>query len=286
MSDRASAKPKPERTLSRRVGVCSWSLRPASPQELIEALERLGIAAVQLDLSNVVDDAEHWGKAPAELRKAGITVVSGMMRMAGEDYSTLGTIRDTGGVRLDATWEHNQKHAAAVAEVAARASIELVTFHAGFIPEDASDPEHAKLIERLRMLADVFADARVGAAFETGQESADTLIHALSAIDRTNVGVNFDPANMILYGTGDPIEALRQLAPFVKQIHIKDAQPAETPGTWGKEVPVREGAVDWPAFFEVANAIQPAPNYVIEREASEGREPDIATARDLIARHV
>lgn len=266
-----------------RIGVCSWSLLPASPDALCEALNRLDIAAVQLDLSRLVTEPEQWGKAVAKLRKAGIVISSGMMRMAGEDYSTLETIRTTGGVRPDSTWDENQRHADAVAHIASREGIELVTFHAGFIPEDASDPEHDKLIERLRTLADLFADAGVKVAFETGQETADTLIEALHAIDRTNVGVNFDPANMILYSTGDPVAALKQLAPFVKQVHIKDATPTDTPGTWGSEVPVGQGAVSWPAFMKVANAIRPALNFVIEREVGEGREPDIAAARDVVA---
>lgn len=249
-------------------------------------MSRLGIAAVQLDLSRVVDDPDTWGRAGQDLRKAGVVVVSGMMRMAGEDYTTLESIRRTGGVRLNETWDRNLKHAEAVAHVAARDGIELVTFHAGFIPDDAADPEHDTLVDRLRTLADVFADHGVTVAFETGQEKADVLLVALAAIDRTTVGVNFDPANMILYGMGEPVAALRQLAPFVKQVHIKDALPAETPGAWGKEVPVGKGKVDWPAFFDVANSIRPLVNYVIEREAGEGREPDIAAARDIIARHI
>ena len=291
MNVEQSVRPPNCRGESQRIGVCSWSLRPASPAELVEALTRLDIEAVQLDLSRAIDQPNEWGRAPAELRGRGILVVSGMMRTAGEDYSTLETIRQTGGVRPDSTWARNQQHAEAVAHVAAREGIELVTFHAGFIPEHADDPERAKLIERLRTIADIFASHGITIAFETGQETADVLLEVLAEINRPGaqlpgVGVNFDPANMILYGMGDPVASLRKLAPHVKQVHIKDALPTQTPGTWGKEVAVGRGAVDWPAFFAVANAITPPVNYIIEREAGEGREPDIAAARDLIARHV
>jgi sugar phosphate isomerase/epimerase len=275
----------PVAAVSPRIGVCSWSLRPASPADLIEALTRLGLVSVQLDLSTVISDPKIWGNGVKELRKAGVSIVSGMMRLVGENYATLETIRLTGGVRPDATWDANQKHAIAVAGLAQDHNIELVTFHAGFIPEDVNDPEHAKLVERLRSLADTFADHGVKIAFETGQETADTLIEALQAIDRTNVGVNFDPANMILYGTGDPVESLKQLSPFVKQVHIKDALPTDAPGTWGREMPVGKGEVDWPAFVKVADAVRPAVNFVIEREAGEGREPDIAAARDMLMKH-
>jgi len=286
MKDPSDASPRPEQTVSPRIGVCSWSLRPDSPEALIESLQRLGVTGVQLDLTSMLAQPDAWNNAAVNLRKAGLNIMSGMMRLAGEDYATLETIRETGGVRLDSTWQQNQDHAQAIAEFAQDAQIELVTFHAGFIPEDVSDPEHAKLVERLRTLADIFADHGVSVAFETGQETADTLLEALAAIDRTTVGINFDPANMILYGTGDPVESLKQLSPFVKQIHIKDAQATATPGTWGREVPVGEGGVKWDEFMAAALAIRPSVNFVIEREAGEGREADIAAARNMLTQHV
>lgn len=283
MNEPAATPNPPFRPAGPRLGVCSWSLRPATPAALIEALRRLQLTAVQLDVSAVVWEPDTWGEACKLLRDEHVRIHSGMMRMAGEDYSTLDSIRLTGGVRPSDLWEQNLEHAQLVAEVAQREGIELITFHAGFIPEDAADPEHDVLIERLRTLADVYADANVQVAFETGQETADTLLEALQAIDRTNVGVNFDPANMILYGTGEPVTALKQLSPFVKQVHLKDAQRTKEPGTWGREVPVGQGEVDWPAFMKVVNSLRPAVNCIIERETGEGREPDIAAARDLIA---
>jgi sugar phosphate isomerase/epimerase len=160
----------------------------------------------------------------------------------------------------------------------------LVTFHAGFLPHEAEDPERAKLLGRLRELADVFADKRVKLGLETGQESAPTLASVLTELDHPNVGVNFDPANMILYGMGDPLEAIRVLASSVVQIHVKDATPTETPGTWGAEVPVGSGAVPWPDFFQAARSC-PAEALVIEREAGATREEDIITAKQCVTTH-
>src|SRR6185369_16319577 len=106
---------------------------------------------------------------------------------------------------------------------------------------------------------------------ETGQEKAPTLLGVLSELDCPNVGVNFDPANMILYGKGDPVESLRLLASHVRQIHVKDAFPTLKPGTWGREVPAGQGAVDWDAFFEAALALPRQVHFVIEREAGQDR---------------
>ena len=80
---------------------------------------------------------------------------------------------------------------------------------------------------------DSFTDAGLRIAFETGQETAATLLEALDELARPEVGVNFDPANMILYGMGDPVAAARALASKIAQVHIKDAIPAPRPGDWG-----------------------------------------------------
>lgn len=272
---------------STRIAVCSWSLRPASPRELLDRLKQLQIPSVQLALSPMIQDSVLWADAIDELRAGGIWVASGMMAMAGEDYSTLGSIAKTGGLRPDHTWFANRAHAEQVARLASRCGVQLVSFHAGFIHEDLRSPEHGKMVDRLRTIAEIFAHYDVDLALETGQESAATLETLLTELDCPRVGVNFDPANMILYGMGEPIDALRRLMHRVRQAHIKDALPTRIAGTWGREVPVGRGAVDWDAFFDIALAIQPPVQFVIEREGrGTNRDADIAAARDLIAHHL
>jgi sugar phosphate isomerase/epimerase len=269
-----------------RIGLCSWSVGPQDPQSLIEALRRLGIGTVQLALVPLVDEPRSWGRAVDLLGAAGMRVASGMLAMAGEDYTTLESIRRTGGVRPDRDWPRNRERAFRAAQLAGEAGIGLVTFHAGFLDERRSDPARRRMIDRLREVAELFAEQGVTVALETGQESAATLIDVLEELGRPDMGVNFDPANMILYGMGDPVAALGQLAPHVRQVHVKDALPARQPGSWGREVPAGQGAVDWEAFFEAALAIDPPVDFIIEREAGPDRERDIAAARDLAARHL
>ncbi len=247
-------------------------------------LGELQIRACQLALVPLVENEGVWGDAVDVLRGAGIEVVSGMLAMVGEDYSTLDSIRRTGGVALDEHWEKNLARAKAVAEIAADSRIPLVTFHAGFLPHDAADPRRPILIERLRTIANLFDGRGIALGFETGQETAGTLLDVLNEPGLREVGVNFDPANMILYGMGDPVESLRALAARVAQIHIKDAIPSMKPGEWGRVSPVGEGAVDWPAFFRVVQNLPRPVNVIIEREAGPNRVADIAKARDLITR--
>ncbi len=269
---------------SSRIALCSWSLRPGDPARLREMLQELEVDAVQLALNPLLEEPPVWGRAVESLRETGIEVVSGMMAMKGEDYSTLESIARTGGVRPDDTWPDNLRRITKVAALAAEAHLRLVTFHAGFLPEDPGSPERRKLLNRLHLVADAFEPLGVGLALETGQERAATLRSVLEEFDREAIGVNFDPANMILYGMGDPIEALAELAPFVRQVHVKDAVATGMAGTWGREVPVGEGDVNWPAFFEIARSLDPPVDFVIEREARARRPADIVKARELISR--
>jgi len=265
--------------LTPRLAACSWSLRPATPAELLGAAECTGVARLQLALDPLRENPSVWGGVAELARARGVTVVSGMFGTVGEDYSTLDTIRRTGGVVPDATWEANWRNIQAVAEIAARLGLKLVTFHAGFLPHEETDPAFAKLLARIDQVAALFAGHGIDLGFETGQETADTLAAFLRRLDRRSVGVNFDPANMLLYDKGDPIEALRTLGPWLKQCHIKDARRTRVPGTWGEEVPVGTGEVDWPAFLRTLDALGYRGDLCIEREAGEQRAADIRTAR-------
>ncbi len=269
--------------MSRRVGVCSWSLRPIGAKSLVTKVKSAGLAAVQLALDPI--RAKDWREAESReaLRIGKIEILSGMMGMKGEDYSTLESIRATGGVRPDSTWAENLAAAKSNAEIAKRLKIPLVTFHAGFLPHEPG-PERSKMLDRLRQIADVFAAGGVRVALETGQESADTLLGVLDELERPNVGVNFDPANMVLYGMGDPVAAVKKLAGRILQFHIKDAVPTSTPGTWGEEVAAGTGSVRWGQFFEAIRGIPGS--LVIEREAGERRLEDVATAKALIEREM
>lgn len=262
---------------ARRLAVCSWSLRRPDPASLALAVRSLGLDAVQLALDPLRREAATWGDAAARLEAADVSIVSGMLAFEGEEYSTLETIARTGGVRPDAAWPARREQAAAAAAIAGRLGLSLVTFHAGFVPEE-DGPARCALLDRLRVVADLFEPHGVALALETGQETAATLLEVLEALDRPSLGVNFDPANMILYGKGDPVDALAALAPHVRQVHVKDALPSATAGTWGRETPVGAGGVDWPRFLAEVGRLPRAVDLVIECEARQERLEDIRRA--------
>ncbi len=268
-----------------KLGVCSWSLQPKTANELVARVSSCGLSAIQIALDPLRSGEQGWEEeaSRAAFDAAGLQLLSGMMGTVGEDYTTLDTIKETGGVRIDAHWEANLTAAHENAALAERLGLSLVTLHAGFLPHDPDDPERGVLIERLRAIVDAFAEHEIRVGFETGQETAQTLLGVLEELDRPqSIGVNFDPANMILYGMGDPVEALSDLLPHVLQVHIKDATPTSVPGEWGAEVPAGEGTVDWAKFFAVLGGAKRDLDLVIEREAGEARVEDVRKAAGMV----
>lgn len=265
-----------------RLAVCSWSLQPTHPQLLLQYLTEIGIPRVQIALDPLREQPAVWGGFLEQANAQGVALVSGMFGCVGEDYSTMDSIRRTGGVVPDATWEQNWRNIQRTVDLARRLKLGLVTFHAGFLPHEPKEAGYDKLLHRMREIADVFAASGIDLALETGQETADTLRKFLEGLDRGNVGVNFDPANMILYDKGDPIAALQVLTPWLKQCHIKDAIKTKKPGTWGEEVVAGTGQVNWKEFLRVLDASGFKGYCAIEREAGTQRVRDIRAARTMI----
>jgi L-ribulose-5-phosphate 3-epimerase len=269
-----------------RVGVCSWSLVPSGPEDLASQVRACGLEGVQLALDPIRSGRWREEEVVVALARAGVTVLSGMMATAGEDYSTLESIRRTGGLWPDELWPANLRASRENAALARGLGIPLVTFHAGFLPDEKGDRRRGVMLDRVRMVADVFAREGVVVALETGQETASTLAAVLMELDHPSVGVNFDPANMILYGMGDPVGALEVLGRWVRQVHVKDAVSSLTPGEWGTETRVGEGVVDWTGFFGVLRRVAPGAALVIEREGGQRRVEDVRLAGRVIGRYL
>ncbi len=261
------------------MGVCSWSLQATGPQDLADKVAALGLKKVQLGLTPHRGDQGAWDGVQEILAAKGIRIVSGMYSTVGEDYTTPETIRRTGGVVPDAHWDENLQLAHATAAIAKAMGLTGANAHAGFLPHDPADPDFDKLCRRVVTLAEVFGAAGVTLLLETGQESAQTLLAFLGQLKQRGVGnvaVNFDPANMILYDMDNPIEALRLLAPHVRQVHVKDARRTAVKGQWGEEVVVGTGEVDWVSFVRVLAEADFEGGYIFEREAGDDRVGDIA----------
>jgi len=262
------------------VGVCSWSLR-MDVAGVAEAMRRLGIEHVHLAVRAALE--ENGNEYLKAVQRQSWTISSTMIDFPQEDYSTLESIRKTGGIAPDEYWERNGKLFSGSVEVTSQFGVKYVSMHAGFI--DIARQEYAKrFFDRMRHLADAAAEKQITLLMETGQESSQELREFLQELNHPFVGVNFDPANMILYNKDEPAEAVRVLAPWIRHIHIKDAIRTKQPGTWGMEVPWGEGQVGGDSFLKALQEIDYQGTLAIEREAGDDRFGDIRLGVERLSR--
>ncbi len=263
------------------VGVCSWSLK-TDVAGVAAAMKKLGLRHVHLGIRPAVEDTS--GKVLAAIVAQDWTISCTMIDFPQEDYSSLDAIKATGGIVPDDCWDRNRNLFIGAVEVTAELGVKYLSTHAGFI--DESDPAYAaKVRDRIKTLADVAAGKGVMLLMETGQETAEELRAFLEELDHPAVGVNFDPANIILYDKGTPVEAVKVLGPWIKHLHVKDATRTKVPGTWGAEVPWGDGQVRPQAFLPALEAVGFAGVMAIEREAGDDRFGDIKLAAERLAAH-
>jgi L-ribulose-5-phosphate 3-epimerase len=256
------------------IGVCSWSLR-TDIAGVAAALREMGLEHVHLAIRPAVEDGgAEYLKA---VRAQPWTITSTMLDFPQENYSTLETIKQTGGVVPDDCWQRNCDLFLRAVDVTARLGVKYLSMHAGFINE-SDEAGAAKMHERISTLADAARERGVILLMETGQETAGELRDFLGKLAHNSVGVNFDPANMILYDKGDPIQAVRVLSPWIHHLHIKDAIRTKQPGTWGSEVPWSDGQIKASEFLAVLDEVGFEGAMAIEREAGDNRLGDIKQA--------
>jgi sugar phosphate isomerase/epimerase len=255
--------------MKQSIGICSWSLNnnlSLVQQTMLDA----GVSHLHLEVAAI----DAFREAIAQ---NGWAISCTMVGFPQEDYSTLESIRETGGIMPDDCWAANRAIVLDALVKTAEAGVGLLSFHAGFI--DHNDAEgYQKFCVRIKELADAALEKEVVLLMETGQETAQDLRSCLEELDHPALGVNFDPANMILYGKGDPIEAVKTLAPWIKHVHVKDATASSVSGEWGAEVPWGDGEVDGEIFLQTLGEIGFSGTLAIEREAGDARADDIELA--------
>jgi sugar phosphate isomerase/epimerase len=265
------------------IGVCSWSLKPKDTADLISSVQQLGLSHIQLALGPLVGlDDKRKHHAFGLLRAAGLTITAGMISFPGENYGTIATIRQTGGYVPDEHWAQRKAMSKAAGQIAQELGIARLSTHVGFIPK-SSEPHYGTMVERVCEVADPLNAAGIELLMETGQETGPELLQFLNDLKCRNVRANFDPANMILYGAGDPIEAVRTLGRHIGHVHIKDATLSQRPGQdWGAEVPFGQGDVPVKEFFQALEDVGYTGALTIEREAGQNRMQDVRTAIETI----
>ncbi len=154
------------------------------------------------------------------------------------------------------------------ADFAAKTGIPSITTHAGFIPENPNDPLYAGTVKALREVAEHAKFLGLMFCFETGQETPITLMRVIKDVGTGNLGINLDPANLLMYGKANPVDAVDIFANLIKGIHAKDGEYPVEPSELGVEKPLGEGRVNFPLLISKLKQIGYDGAITIEREIS------------------
>lgn len=169
------------------------------------------------------------------------------------------------------------------ADFAKKLGVTDVITHCGYLPENPCSTEYADLIVSLKWLVKQFAARGCNFLFETGQETPVTLLRTIQEIGAENVGINLDPANLILYGKGNPVDALDVFGKYVRNVHGKDGLYPTDGRSLGNEVAMGEGKVNYPLFIKRLAEIGYTGPITIEREITgEQQAADIKMACELL----
>ncbi len=206
----------------------------------------------------------------------------------GESYADIPTVARTVGLVPPETRTERLKEMTSISDFAHLLECNAVALHLGCVPHDSKCTLFRDVVAATQALCSHCQHNGQALHLETGQETAEALLQFVRAVGAGNLFVNFDPANMILYGTGEPIEALRKIGPLVRSVHCKDAVWSDQPGvTWGREVPLGEGDVDCESYLRTLREIGYLGPLTIEREIPhepERQKVEIGHAAELLRR--
>lgn len=240
----------------------------------LETLRELGVPTVQIHAPSrdkrTPQEAESYLARLADMR---ITVTAVFGGFEGESYADIPTSTRTVGLVPADTRSARLAEMKEISNFAKLLGCDVVALHLGFVPHDAKDPVYQEILPVTRELCDYAKENSQCVHLETGQESADGLLQFLGDMDRDNLFINFDPANMILYGTGEPLEALRKLGGLVRSVHCKDACWADKPGAeWGTEMRLGDGQVGMENYLRALDEIGYRGPLTVEREIPQDPE--------------
>ena len=201
----------------------------------LDVAKDLGIPTVQVHSPHVQSRNQAAADKffAAQCKSAGITITCVFGGFDGESYADIPTTARTVGLVPEATRQARVQEMKEISDFTKLLACDAIGLHIGFVPSDRASSSYKGLLDVTRDLLDHAAKNGQRMHLETGQESADHLLEFIQDVGRSNLFINFDPANMILYGTGNPIEALKKVGHLVRSVHCKD-------GKWAAEAGSRE----------------------------------------------
>lgn len=175
------------------------------------------------------------------------------------------------GINSEAYGSERVEYLKSVAVFVRKLGITDMLIHAGFVSNNPFSEEYLRMVDILTPLARYAAELGVNILLETGGESPITLVRLIEDTGCKNLFVNLDTANLIMYGYGNPCDAVYTFGSLIRSVHIKDGVPPTDTKTLGQETNFGEGFVDFPRVIKGLKALGFDGPYIIEREINDGK---------------
>lgn len=154
--------------------------------------------------------------------------------------------------------------------------VEQIVTHLGFVPTNRLDSNYVGVVNALTYITGELKKEGQAFGMETGQEPPVVLKRLIEDVGTNNLFVNYDPANLMMYGSANPIDGLELLGSHVRTIHAKDGSYPINGHDLGTEYPIGKGKVDFPHFVAALKKMQfDGPLYIEhEIEVSDHQQQD------------
>lgn len=216
-----------------------------SVEESFEKVREAGLSTCQLscEAEKMVDKIDP-GKVRHAAEKTGVRITSFFLTFAGQKYD-LKEGPSTMGFVPEKYREKRLQLAKKFSDLVKEIGVESITSHVGFIPDDREHPLYKGFLGVMKEYIAYCGKNGQTFCFETGQELASTLRRTILDLGMENVGVNLDPANLVMYGMSNPLDAVEILGEWVKGLHAKDGLWPNRGEVLGEETPLGEGQVNF-----------------------------------------
>jgi len=261
-----------------RLGVVVWIAERESTEAAIHGVNDLGFRTCQIGFEHLT--AEVAGPLKSALAKYGVEATAFSEHGPGARVFDFYRGPETIGIVPAATREARIDNLKLAADVAAECGIPAIHTHCGFIPENPNDRLYAESVTAVGKIARHAKERGISFLCETGEETPITLLRMIQDVGMDNVFVNLDVANLILYGKGNPVDAMDVIGHLVRGIHAKDGLFPTDPKSLGREVSIGQGKVDFPAVFKkLAHVNYQGPITIEPQPRGAEQRPDILRSK-------
>jgi len=256
-------------------------------RDLPEALKKakeIGFNVVQLgpETYNGYNSAAKAEELKKAIKYTGIYATTVFIGFQGEDYSDVpSVIRTVGFTALDKIKERTE-FSKKVVDFTAGIGVKIAAAHVGFIPEDENSDIYKAMLSAIGEVIDHCAKKNLLFTFETGQEKPEMLLKFIKKLNRKNAKVNFDTANLLLYGKAHSLDGIEILKDYIVNVHVKDGYWPKEKDKIGEQAAIGQGEAKISECIKKLAAVGYKGPLIIEREAGEDRIGDILRAKQYI----